>query len=119
MSIPTLQPTLTYGALVGRVIQQLRKNAGIEQSKIAEALHISQPGYSKLESGGSTISLPQLRKIAKVLGVAPSTVMQRIEIFESQLLLQGVVITEEKNEGVSPAALTLGIGFLIVIIAGG
>ena len=111
MSIPTLQPTLTYGALVGRVIQQLRKNAGIEQSKIAEALHISQPGYSKLESGGSTISLPQLRKIAKVL--------QRIEIFESQLLLQGVVITEEKNEGVSPAALTLGIGFLIGIIAGG
>ncbi len=51
--------------------------------------------------------------------MAPSDVMHKIEIYETQLLLQGVVITEEKNEGVSPAALTLGIGFLIGILAGG
>jgi len=119
VSTTTPRPSLTYSALVGRVIQQLRKNAGVDQVEMANALGISQPGYSKLESGGSAMSLPQIRKIARALKMTPSAILAQVEQYERQLVLQGVAILEDKDESISPAGLMLGIGLLIGLIAGG
>jgi transcriptional regulator with XRE-family HTH domain len=55
-----------------RRLALLRRQRGIPQRQLADALHISVAGVSRLENGLFVPTDEELQVIAKVLGVEPS-----------------------------------------------
>jgi transcriptional regulator with XRE-family HTH domain len=56
-------------------IRTLRKLADISQQKLADAICVSKPTISELETGKMQLTLDYMRRIAKVFGVAPVDVL--------------------------------------------
>lgn len=116
MSTPHLpQPEVPYSALVGQVIKQARVEQGGQQLDMANLLGLSQSAYSRLESGDSMFSVWQMRECAKLLNMAPSEVLRRVELLEQQLSTQDVPIVEAKKA--NPAGALVGIALLLALLA--
>ncbi|SEN28573.1 Helix-turn-helix [bacterium A37T11] len=62
---------------VPEIIRKKRRELDIKQDQIAEALGMSQPAYSLIESGETTITLIHIIKIAKVLDVNPHKLLPK------------------------------------------
>lgn len=110
-----VKPIITYGAIVGRVIENDRRGAGVDQGTIAKALRISQSAYSRLEQGQSAMTLAQLRTVAEVLGRTPGDILREADALTSRLRSQGVEISEEKN--VPHGAILVALGILSTILS--
>lgn len=110
-----VKPVIPYGAIVGRVIENHRKGAGVDQETLAKALGISQSAYSRLEQGQSAMTLAQLRSVAGSLAMAPGDILHETDHLASRLHSQGVEISEER--GISPGALLVARGFLSELLA--
>jgi transcriptional regulator with XRE-family HTH domain len=50
-------------------IQDIRKGKNISQKKMADLLHISQPGYQKIEQGINVLSLERFLDICRILEI--------------------------------------------------
>jgi len=114
---PIVQPTISYGAVVGQVVLQRRKLAKLDQSALAEALGISQSAYSRLEKGESSMTLAQLRAVALRLGCLPGDLIHEADQLEARLRISGVTVTEEKAD--QPGAFLLALGILAAVLAAG
>jgi transcriptional regulator with XRE-family HTH domain len=68
---------------IGYKIKKIRDLRGIKQDDIAEQLGISQEHYSKIEANKTNLSMPKLEKIAKILEVNPTDL---IDFDESKVL---------------------------------
>ena len=55
--------------LIGKRIQQIRKNKSITQEKLAEIIGIEVPSMSNLETGKYAPSIETLQKLSQALGV--------------------------------------------------
>jgi len=55
---------------LGKRLSMFRKARGLTQVEVAEKLGVSQAAVSEYESGGSSLSLESLAKVAKVLKVS-------------------------------------------------
>jgi transcriptional regulator with XRE-family HTH domain len=55
--------------MIGEYIRIERLKKGWSQENMAHMMNISQAAYSKLESGHTTMSLPRLCEIAKILKI--------------------------------------------------
>ncbi len=58
-------------------IKRLRELRNYTQEYMAGRLGISQRGYSKIESGKSTLSVQRLRQIAEALECNPADLMEK------------------------------------------
>ncbi len=112
---PLVKPTITYGAIVGRVIENYRRDAGVDQGTIAKSLTISQSAYSRLEQGQSAMTLAQLRAIAGALRRTPGDFLREADALTSRLQSQGVVISEERDA--SRGAILVALGILSAILS--
>lgn len=109
-------PVVTYATLVGKVLQQERKARNIEQAEMAQALGISQSAYSRLESGGSTLTITQLRAAARKIGIEPHRILSEADRVERDVLVQeGVDVVAEKPSDATAAIV--GLGILIALLA--
>lgn len=63
----------------GRVLQQLRKEAGISQEKLALEANLDRTFISLLERGLRQPSLKTIFTIAKVLGMQPHEIVRTVE----------------------------------------
>jgi transcriptional regulator with XRE-family HTH domain len=109
------QPAIPYTALVGQVLLGHRGRKGLQQNDIATALGVSQSAYSRIEQGDTTISISQLRVIARRLDIAPGDLLREADGLAGRLRIQGVVVSDEK--GMQPAAVMIGLGILAAILA--
>ena len=107
-------PQVPYTALVGSIIRSHRERAGLQQIDIASALGIMQPAYSRIEQGGTSITVAQLRVIARKLEIAPSQLLDEADSWTEHLRRQGVAVTDAKE--VPKAALALGLGMLAALL---
>ncbi|KQT24411.1 hypothetical protein ASG22_10400 [Chryseobacterium sp. Leaf405] len=57
-------------------IRRLRREKDFSQDYMAEMLEISQPQYSRIENGESSIDLEKTSKIAEVLGANPLDILE-------------------------------------------
>lgn len=95
----------TYQAVLGAVIQQLRRPTPgdhaikITQSAVAEQLGITVSTWSRIERGDSALSLEQLLALAAYLEVPLSELFKAVEEKVLELKNQGVHV------GISKAAL--------------
>jgi transcriptional regulator with XRE-family HTH domain len=101
---------LTYTALLGQILQHHRQRLGLQQADVAAALGILQPAYSRIEKGDTSITVAQLRIVARRLGMAPAQILHDTEQWVQHLRTQGVTVTDEKE--VPQAALLIGLGIL-------
>ena len=108
-----IEPVLTYGALVGQVLQQLRKGREIDQGLMAQAVGLSQSAYSRIESGETAIALVQLRKAGDYLRCPPSEILAQADQFERQLVQQGVRVVAERD--VDPGGALIGVAILLAL----
>ena len=82
---------------------------------VANLLRLSQSAYSRLESGDSMFSVWQMRQCAKLLKMAPSEVLRKVEVLEQQLSEQNIPIVEAKKT--NPAGALVGIALLVALLA--
>lgn len=108
------KPQVTYGAIVGGVIERRRTRLGLKQQVMASALSLTQPAYSRIESGESSMNLTQLRIIADQLGTTPSALTGEADQLVARLRAQGVEVKHEKE--ISPAAILIGLAILAALI---
>ena len=106
---------MPYSTLLGQVIKHLRTAKGVDQLSLATALGISQPAYSRIESGDTNMNVWQLRTCAGHLGVTPSDLLRQVEVHERRLLAQGVTVVAEKRS--NPAATLIGIAILAALLS--
>jgi transcriptional regulator with XRE-family HTH domain len=59
------------------LLKKFRVKAGMTQTKLAEALGVTQPSYQRWETGNAPIPDEKLKKLAKVLETAPETLLGR------------------------------------------
>ena len=111
----TPKPTISYGRLVGRIVEHLRTQQGLHQTAIAKSLGISQSAYSRLELGQSGMSVTQLRTIAEKLRTTPDSLLHYATLYANQLRAQGVTVTDDKVE--SAASVLIALGILAALIA--
>ena len=64
------------GKRIGRRIQYLRKQKGLSQEKLAEAIGIATTSLSFIETGRGFMTLQTLEKMSQVLCVEPCEIFQ-------------------------------------------
>lgn len=115
MQASPAQPVIPYTALIGQVLLGHRGRNGLHQNDLAAALGVSQSAYSRIEQGDTTVSISQLRVIARRLGIPPGDLLREADGLAERLRMQGVEVSDEK--GVHPAAVMIGLGILAAILA--
>jgi transcriptional regulator with XRE-family HTH domain len=113
--MPQVPPILPYPVLVGQIVQAHRNRLGLHQSQVASAMGLSRSAYSRIETGDTSMSLSQLRPLARSLGFASSQLLAEVDNYANQLEAGGVSVPDVK--AVNPAALLIGLGLLAALIA--
>jgi len=103
-------PIVPYTALLGGVIAQRRKQLELPQSELARHLRLSPSAYSRIESGGSAMSVTQLRQVAEFLQTDAQQLLNHADFIAAQLAAQGAQIIHEKGD--RSAGILIGLGLL-------
>jgi transcriptional regulator with XRE-family HTH domain len=82
----------------------------MQQNDLAAELGILQPAYSRIEKGDTSITVTQLRIVARTLNMRPSQILDDADRWTLTLRAQGVTVTDEKE--VPQAALLVGLAIL-------
>ena len=85
-----LRPVTTWPAIVGRVLAELRKESGLNQGDVADAVGVGQAAWSKIERGDSALTIEQLYAAARRLELNASDVLRYAELVRREAEVQGV-----------------------------
>ncbi|MBI2241011.1 MAG: helix-turn-helix transcriptional regulator [Magnetospirillum gryphiswaldense] len=85
-----------YAAIVGKVISELRRVNGMEQTALAAALGVAQSTWSRIENGGSALSIDQLRKVAEALKTTPSQILAQADQVAEKIAAEQVTVVSER-----------------------
>jgi transcriptional regulator with XRE-family HTH domain len=108
-------PQVTYSALLGRVLQHYREARGLSQAQVAQQLGMMQPSYSRIEQGGTAITVLQLRRIATAVGVDVATILNHVENWVGTLTQQKIVVVESQD--VPKEAVVAGLALVAGVLA--
>ena len=120
MREPHSSSRTTVPSVFGGVVRSLRGD--LRQAEFAQALGLTQSGWSRIERGETAIGLDQLFLVAQVLGMQPSELLQMTERALGDLQSRGYEIVagrlppKEPSAGaafLAGAALTALIGTLL------
>ena len=87
-----LRPVTTWPAIVGRVLAELRKESGLNQGDVADAVGVGQAAWSKIERGDSALTIEQLYAAARRLELDASDVLRYAELVRREAEVQGVEV---------------------------
>jgi transcriptional regulator with XRE-family HTH domain len=80
--------------MVNQNIKSIREIRNYTQEYLASKLEISQGGYSKIEQGTVDVNCKMLFKIAEILQVEPSQILE----FDKSKLLKSALDTENQHK---------------------
>jgi transcriptional regulator with XRE-family HTH domain len=113
-----MQQETSYGQIVGQVIRGRREIQGINLLTMAESVALATPsGWSRVETGDTSMTLAQLRKAARKLGMEPAAIVRQADILATQLEASGVVVHDDKPKNLGKWLLG-GAGILALVAAG-
>ena len=69
-----------YAQILGRVVRLHRQVLGIDLPTMGEAVGMSASGWSRVETGVTTMTVLQLRYAAKKLRVKPWTIVKQADL---------------------------------------
>lgn len=112
----------SYTAVVGQVLINLRTEKDIKQGELAQAVQVGQSTWSRIEKGEVALSVDQLARASKYLGVTPSNVLEwadkavrDIEQQEKAEVLNDKPV-DVKSKSSNTGAVLLGAGALAALI---
>ena len=114
---PDIRPAITYAQLLGRVVEHHRRQIGLHQAAIANALSVTQSAYSRLEQGDSAMSVNHLRVIAQALRTTPAKLLSDTDNYAAALRAKGVDIRDGRKEDFPVGAILLALGLLAALFA--
>jgi transcriptional regulator with XRE-family HTH domain len=82
-----------YTQVVGQVVRSRRALLNIDQSTMAEALGITASSMSRLETGHTTMTIAQLRKVATALRTTPTDLVRSADALVKQLESSEITVT--------------------------
>lgn len=115
----TMQSETSYPAIIGRILEYLRKEAGLDQDVIAKRLGLTQSAWSRIERGQSGISMEQLLRVSDVLGTEPHKIIADADSASLKLKEDGIIIHPNIISKPDKAIAMLGLaalGLMIVAI---
>jgi transcriptional regulator with XRE-family HTH domain len=99
MSTKQLRTVTSYPAIVGQVLTELRRCSGIDQSKLADSVGVTQSTWSRIENGASALTIEQLAIAADVLGVKRSEILELADQSVNELKIRGIEIEDKRISG--------------------
>ena len=87
-----MQAETSYPAIIGRVLERHRKEAGYDQGNIAEALGLTQSAWSRIERGQSGLSFEYLVKFCEILNTEPHKIIEDADYAAKKIKANGVVV---------------------------
>ena len=106
----------TYPALVGSVMRHMRKARNISQRDAAQYLGVKQPAYSRLESGGTVLSVTQLSRICEFFKITPSEFLEKVEFVKSSLIEKGVRVEHGQSYDIGKALINVLAGAALGVL---
>lgn len=92
-----MEQATSYIQIVGQVVRGRRELKGIPLLAMAKAADLSTvSGWSRVETGDTMMTLAQLRKAARALGVEPWRLVQQADNIAAQLEASGMTVHDEK-----------------------
>jgi transcriptional regulator with XRE-family HTH domain len=111
--------TAFYGQILGQVVRGRRELQGMTLQAMATGVALASPsGWSRVETGETAMTVGQLRRAARRLGVAPWVLVRQADIMADQLERSGVTVGDEKPRDVEMGKWLLGGAGLLALIAG-
>lgn len=93
----------SYSAVLGVVLANLRKINGVEQGDMATRMGLSQPSYSRLESGKSAFSVDQMFQAAKAMEIPFEELSNRLIHNIRELQENGIEVVQPVRGNTSKA----------------
>lgn len=100
--VMNMQAGSTYAAVVGAVIAKLRADKGIGQADLASAVGLGQPAWSRIEKGGSALTVDQLARAARALKLSPSDIVSMADKTVAKMKAQNFEVSYEKPHRPTP-----------------
>lgn len=94
----------SYPAVVGAILVARRKELGLPQAQVAEAVGLAISTWSRIENGESALTIEQLALVACALKLSPSEVLAAAEAKMAALLEKGVSISPSRTDTAASAA---------------
>ena len=76
---PRLRANRKHQRALLALLRQIRTEAGLTQTGLAQALRMPQSVVSKYESGERRLDILELRQVCKAVGVSPADFVARLE----------------------------------------
>jgi len=111
-----VRPKITYGEVLGKIIEHRRKQLELTQEPFAQSLGITQSGYSRIEKGFTAVSVLQLQAIAAILHSKPAILLNDADRYAELLRAQGAEIVTDRKDA-SRGAFLIALGFLVALLA--
>lgn len=107
----------TYPAIVGQVLAQLRREAGVNQAHLARAVGVTQSAWSRIERGDVAITVEQLAVAARLLGTTPRDVLAYAQSTQEAAERRGVEVEPIRMpDAVANGLILLGAAALTVLV---
>ncbi len=106
-----------YAEVVGHVVRGARELRRMDLATMATAVALSSSGWSRVETGETTMTLAHLRRAAHTLGLEPWELVQRADRLSSDLRTRGVVVHDDKPRNLGK--LFAGGAAILAVLAGG
>lgn len=87
-----MQTETSYPAIIGRILEHLRKDKGLDQADLAERLDLTQSAWSRIERGQSGLSLEQLVRASEILKTKPHQIISDADYAAEKLQKDGVIV---------------------------
>lgn len=97
-------------AILGQTLSMLRKEKGMTQEEMAQAMGISTSSWARIEKGDSDISVLQLRKAADTLGHADVDILGAAKAGEADARAKGLHVIAGAGAGSALVSLLAGAG---------
>jgi transcriptional regulator with XRE-family HTH domain len=109
----------TYPAVLGRILARIRERQGLDQTKIAQSLGVSQPTWSRFERGETPMTVSMLSRAAQALGTSPSAILAEVDEANRGLAGMGVRVDPDppSRSNSETALLVIGGALLSILIA--
>ena len=112
MTNATQAQYVLYSWIAGQVLARFRRERGVGQLALAEALGVSQATWSRVEKGTSPLTVEQLSHAAELLGVRAGDVISEVDDIAERYRDRGtyVVYKRDKSSLNIPALAAAGLG---------
>jgi|SRR5271155_2627884 len=92
-------PQTYYSQVVGHVVRGHRELQGLSLAEMAESMELSASGWSRVETGHTTVTVVHLVRAARRLGVPPWEIVRQADLVVSWLEARGVVVHDSRPPG--------------------